>query len=159
MTNPGKRSRQAGTGASWWVSKYRARAKAPIRTGANTWSWTGDRAVSWARAGTWAGAGEWAGAWAVAITRTGQGAVVVAVMELRAENRALAGAVLLIAVPGPGWRWGSLGVGRGKASWNALGGILFTAGRFFLQPFIQLPLGSRGVVSLLAVARRLRVGG
>lgn len=71
-----------------------------------------------------------------------------AVMELWAGNRALAGAVLLIAVPG--WRWGSLGVGRGKASWNALGGILFTAGRFFLQPFIQLPLGSRGVVGLKA---------
>lgn len=74
-----------------------------------------------------------------------------AVIELRAGDRALARAVFLSAVPGPGWRWGSLGVGRGKASWNALGGILVTAGRFFpglLQPFIQLPLGRRGVISL-----------
>lgn len=63
----------------------------------------------------------------------------------------MAGTVLLVAVPGPGWRWGSLVVGRGKASWNPLGGILFNAARValgFLQPFIQLPLGSRGAVTL-----------
>ncbi len=79
------------------------------------------------------------------------------VMELWAGNGTLAGAVLLIAVPGSGWRWGSLGIGRGNASWNALGGILFTAGRFllgFLQPFIQLPLGSRGVIDLMKEQKR-----
>lgn len=42
-----------------------------MQTGANTWNWTGDRAVSRTRAGTWAGAGEWARAGAVAITRAG----------------------------------------------------------------------------------------
>lgn len=80
-----------------------------------------------------------------------------AVMELWAGNRSLARAVFLIAVPGPGWRWGTLVVGRRKASWNALGGILFTAGRVFLgffQPFIQLPLGSRGAISLKKAERR-----
>lgn len=43
-----------------------------------------------------------------------------AIMELWAWNWALAGAIFLIAVPGPGWRRGSLG------------GIRFTAGRFSL---------------------------
>ena len=74
-----------------------------------------------------------------------------AVIELWAVNRALTGAVFLIAVPGPGWGWGTLGVGRGQASPSASGRILFTAVRFFvglLQPFVQLPLGLSGVISL-----------
>lgn len=67
-------------------------------------------------------------------------------IELWAGDRALAGAVFLIAVPEPGWRRRSLGVGRGRTSRNAV--HLVTAGRFspgFLQPFVQLPLG---VISL-----------
>lgn len=104
-----------------------------------------------AGAGTRTSAGEWAGARTIAVTRARQGAVVVAVIELWAGNRALTRAVFLITVPGPGWRWGTLGVGRRQASCSALGGILVTAGRFFprlLQPFIQLPLGSRRAISL-----------
>lgn len=104
-----------------------------------------------ARAGTWTCAGEWAGARAIAVNRAMEGGVVVAVVELWAGNGALTRAVFLVAVPGPGWRWGLLGVGRGQASCGTLGRIPITAGRFFaglLQPFIQLPLGSRGVISL-----------
>lgn len=104
-----------------------------------------------ARAGTWTSTGEWAGAGTEAVTRTRQRTVVVAVIELWAGNRALAGAVFLTVVPRPSWRWGSAGMWRGQASWNALGGILFTAGRFFpglLEPLVQLPLGGRGVICL-----------
>lgn len=114
VAGPG-RSGQARARAPRRVSGYRARApagsRAPMRTRANTGDWTGTAAEPWAGAWTraWAGAGEGAGAGAVAVTRTRQGAVVVAVVELRAGDRALAGAVLLIAVPGR--RWGSLGVG------------------------------------------------
>ena len=80
-----------------------------------------------------------------------------AVIELWAGNGTLARAVFLIAVPEPCWRRGSLVEGRGKASWNALGGILFTAGRLFLgfsQPFIQLPLGSTGMIRLKLAERK-----
>lgn len=158
-------SRKAGTGAFWRVSGYRARATAgswtPTWAEVNTWNWAEDGTVPWARAGTWTGAGKRAGTGAEVVTRTRQRAVVVAVIELRAWNRALARAVFLSDVPGPSWRWCSVGMWRGQASWNALGGILFTAGRFFpglLQPLIQLPLGSRGVICLLG-ARGLCVRG
>lgn len=74
-----------------------------------------------------------------------------AVVELWAGDRALAGAVIPVGVPEPGWRWGSVVGKRGKASWDDLGRILVTAGGFFpglLRPFIQLPLSHRGVISL-----------
>lgn len=115
--------------------------------------------MPWAWARTGAGAGEWAGARAIAITRAREGAIV-AVVELWAGDRALTWAVFLIAVPGPGWRWRSLCVGRRRASWKALGGILVTAGRFFaglLQPFIQLPLGRRGVIRLEKAQREKQI--
>lgn len=148
------RSRQARTRAFRRFSGNGAGATAgswaSVRTGTDANIWTGDWAVPGAGAGACTGAGEGAWTWAVAITRTGNGAAL-AVMELRTGDWALAGAVLLVAVPGPGWRRGSLVVGQGQASWNPPGGILFTTGRVglgFLQPFIQLPLGSRGTVSL-----------
>lgn len=122
--HPGS-SRQAGTRAFWRFSGYgtgaAAVSRAPVRTRAEANIWTGDWAVSWAgagaRAGAGAGAGERAGTWAVAVTRTRNGAAL-AVVEVRAGDGALAGAVLLVAVPGPGWRRGSLVVGQGQASWN-----------------------------------------
>lgn len=151
--HPGS-SRQAGTWAFWRFSGYRtgaaAGSRASMRTGADANIWTGDWAVPWAGAGAGAGAGKRAGTWAVAITRTWNGAAL-AVVEVRAGDGALAGTVLLVAVPGPGRRRGSLVVGQGQASWNPPGGILVTASRVglgLLQPFIQLPLGSKGTVSL-----------
>lgn len=159
LVRPG-RSRQAGTRAFRGFSGYgtgaAAGSRASMRTGADDNIWTGDWAVPGAGAGAGAGAGERAGTRAVAVTRTGNGAAL-AVVELRAGDGALAGAVLLVAVPGPGRGRGSLVVGQGQASWNPLGGILFTAGRAglgLLQPFIQLPLGGRGTVSLKKKRRR-----
>lgn len=153
VVQPGS-SRQAGTRAFRRFSGYGAGAAAgswaSMRTRADADIWTGDWAVPWAGAGTGAGAGERAGTRAVAITRTRSGAAL-AVVEVRAGDGALAGTVLLVAVPGPGWRRGSLGVGQGQASLNPPGGILVTVGKAGLgplQPFIQLPLGSRGTVSL-----------
>lgn len=147
-------SGQTGTRASRRFSGYgtgaAAGSRASTRTGADANIWTGNWAVPWAGAGTGAGAGERAGTWAVAVTGTRNGAAL-AVVEVRAGDGALAGAVLLVAVRGPGRRRGSLVVGRGQASWNPPGGISVTPGRAGLgplQPFIQLPLGSRGTVGL-----------
>lgn len=146
-------SRQAGTRAFRRFSGYRtgaaAGSRASTRTGTDANIRTGDWAVSWAGAGTGAGAGERAGTGAVAVTRT-RNDVALAVVEVRAGDGALAGAVVLVAVPGPGWRRGSMAVGQGQTSWYPLGGILVTgrAGLGPLQPFIQLPLSRRGTVSL-----------
>lgn len=74
-----------------------------------------------------------------------------AVIELWAGNRGLTRAVVLVTVPRPSWRWGFVGTRGSQVSRNAPSWILFTAGRFLpglLQPLIQLPLGSRGVLSL-----------
>lgn len=147
-------SRQAGTRTFRRFSGYGAGAaagsRASMRTGADANIWTGDWAVPWTGAGAGAGAGERAGTWAVAITRTRNGAALT-VVEVWAGNGALTGTVLLVAVPGPGRGRGSLVVGQGQTFWNPPGGNLVTAGKAGLgplQPFIQLPLGSRGTVSL-----------
>lgn len=118
VVHPGS-GRQVGTRAFRRFSGYgtgaAAGSRASMRTGADANIWTGDWAVSWAGAGAEAGAGERAGTWAVAITRTRNGAAL-AVVEVRAGDGALAGTVLLVAVPGPGRRRGSLVVGQGQAS-------------------------------------------
>lgn len=127
-----------------------ARSSAPIWTMADTRNWAGYCTVPRTGAGTWTSAREGAGAGAEAVPGTQYGAVV-AVTELWARNRALARAVYLIVVPASSWRWGSFGGGKGPMCWKALGGIVFIPGRFCpgaTQPFIQLPLGRRGVINL-----------
>lgn len=140
----------AGAGTPWRVPADRAGAAAG--SGASVWAGTGagERAVigtvSGARTGT--GAGKRTGAEAVPGTQ--QRAAPRAVVEVRAGDGALAGAVLLSVGPGPGWGRCSVSLRRGRAGRDDLAGRLpvtrLAAGWFFaglLQPLIQLPLGSR----------------
>lgn len=102
--------RKTWAGAFWRVSWNGTRAAAVSGAETHTRNWAVDRAESETRAGPGTGASARARARAGAIARTKSKAMPGAVVEVWAENGALAGAVILSRTPRPGRRRGSVGV-------------------------------------------------